>query len=513
MVKKKPQIFLIFLVLISLFLIAATVRIYNLTGHGLLADELTWMVRSKELIYAVRARNLDFFDSAWWTIKGDVQALSLVNTFFSGLFYYFTVLGQSRHSLGIFSEIMAVRLPGAILGAIFIPVFYLLICKHVGKKTSIVAAALLAIDPVSTGVSRYLKQDSTLMILMFTSLMLYIYPSKNKLLIFGSALFGSLSFLTKPQGLLIPIVIFIYHLLDQRNDSRKWKDYFTWVCIFFICIWVLFPYLWKDPISRLTAYVLNQFQVSSAQGRLVFFNGLPTTNPPWYFYLLTSPFHLIEPVVLGLFAALVGLVEQVAEKRFRISPILIVSVSFCILYSMMISTSTIKLGTNYIYPIWPYLFLTSSYGLIYLSGYISKQLKIILWSSIFLFPLLALIKFSPNYYLYYNSFTSAKNYQERESIGFCDGIKPAIEYLAPLLHHGIKLEIKYCYPVAQYYTSYSLDKVNEVVEKPEIVIVENSVSQTSPEIEPQVIKAGYGLKKSIRFNGLELARIYIPNEN
>lgn len=498
--------------IIAISLLALFLRLYNISGHGMITDELTWMVNSKELFRAIRAQNFTIFEYGWWTDKADVRAISLPNTFISGFLYYFTVKGQSKYSPGIFSEIVAVRIPSAIIGALFIPTFYFLIKKHVGEKISIIAVSLLAFDPISIGLSRYLKQDSTLMVTSFLAVFFYIYSPKWKYLVL-SALFTSLAFLTKPQALLIPSVLLLYSLMfSQSRKYHFFLNYFKYLAISILFTVILFPHFWHNPLFRFLDYLNTQFLISSTQGRLTFFQGQITENPPWYYYLVTTPYHLLEPILIGLILVIMSLISKMKDKTIKIPIWITVSITYCLLYLSIVSISSIKLGTPYIYPIWPYIFIFASYGLLWLSKKLPQKLRPIYWMLVFAFPIVAIFRFTPSYHLYYNFLTSPANFQNRETIAFCDGVKPSIEYIAPKLSHGINLKIPFCFPVAQYYTSFGLRESFKFSENPKYIILDNSVSQLLPKLESEILANHYKLEKEVTFQGLSLAKIYSPQK-
>lgn len=468
--------------MVGLLVLSLFVRLYNLEGHSLIADEVTWMVRAKELIYATRAGNLHFFETAWWTRTDDVEAISLVNTFLSGLMYYFTVEGQSHYSPGIFSQTLAVRIPGAVLGAVFIPLVYVFVKKHLGGKVAMIAAILMVLDPVMIGTARIFNQDSTLMILSALALLIYVYNS-NKWTLMASALFTAAAFLTKPQGLLIPLVVIL-------SRARSWKQTGIWLVVVVATIYGIWPYLWKDPL-RVVGYLQAQQRISATQNREVIFLGRHVENPPWYYYLVTVPYHIQEPILIGC-----GLWLVARRKKLQLNALSRVGMLYVLVYLVVISTSSIKLGARYALPIWPFMTLAAAAGLARLKGHT--------WTALMVLPIAALVKFSPYYYLYFNSLTTPSAYQQRETVGFCDGIKPAIEYLAPKLYHGVTLDILYCYPTAQYFTNYTL--VQTPLEKnPKFIIVEN---QVKPEVERKIVAAGYTMEKEIEFAGLIMTRIY-----
>lgn len=63
--------------LLIVYLIALLPRLLFLGEAGIYSDEITWMVRGKEVVYSVLHRNLPYFHNAWWNKKNDTEAIGL----------------------------------------------------------------------------------------------------------------------------------------------------------------------------------------------------------------------------------------------------------------------------------------------------------------------------------------------------------------------------------------------------------------------------------------------------
>ncbi len=488
------------LIVIILFLIAISIRLYGLSEHSLFADEITWMAKGKEYFFALKQINLNYFNNGPWLDKSTTWPIALPMSLLSGIMLVFFAPGQSSRSAGILNDITAGRIPPAIIGAIFIPIFYLLISRYVSKKIAIISALLLALDPVSLGLSRWVSQDLMLMVTSFLGLILF-FENKPFLSLIVSPFFTSMAILTKPQGGVVVIALLIYLLTVEKGKKKaEFIKFLKWIFMVVILTIVFFPFLWNNPFKMLW-YLKTQAETISQTPPIIFL-GQITTDPPWYYYLATLPFHLTEVVFVGIMAGVMGI------RRVKLSPFLRTSIIYSLLFFIIISWSPQKLGIRYAFPIWPYLFLLAAFGLTKIESIIKQKWQKIYWSVIFIASIIAVVKFYPSYYLYYNQFVSPQQYQKLESIGFCDGIKPAMEYLNPKLHEGIKIMFYDCNFSANYYTGYTLNHVYAVSDQPEYIVLETYSSQKNPLLEPSLKDFGYHLIKEINFKSLLLARIY-----
>ena len=82
-----------------LFVIAFLPRIFNLGGHGVFVDEITWMSRSKDVYAAVRTGTWSPYNAVWWLNEGVAESIGLPITFLSGVSMAFLSPGYSHTRL------------------------------------------------------------------------------------------------------------------------------------------------------------------------------------------------------------------------------------------------------------------------------------------------------------------------------------------------------------------------------------------------------------------------------
>jgi len=489
-----------------LFILALLPRIIGLGQHDIFVDEITWMSRCKDVYAAVRTLSWSPYNSAWWLIEGVAEAIGLPVTFLGGISMTYLSPGYSTHSLNISRDFVTTRFPVALIGTFFIPVFYLLLRKFVNDKLAFIASLLLALDPIAIALSRWFQHDTALMVFSTLSILLYLY-SKRKIAIVGSSFLAAMAILTKPQGFLIVVVLAAVTLFAFGVKQKTYiKEFVIWLVLSGIFTVAFFPYLWTNPIGNMFHYLSIQLRNVSA-GNLTFFSGQITTNPPWYYYFAIFPFRLPESILIGFFIGLVVFIISFKKKLLGNSLFQAVGV-YTILFFLIITLSNKKLGIRYLFGIWPYIYILVAYGLMRIEKFISCPFRKVYWLIVFLFPVWGILKFYPSYYLFYNHLITPQKYQNLESVGYCDSVKPAIEYLGPNLYHGIKIMLTGCDAAINYYTNFTINSVYSVNEKPDYVIEENISAQKLPGQTAGILKAGYRQIKEINFRGLILAKIY-----
>jgi hypothetical protein len=491
---------------IILFLIAFLPRIVNLGGHSLFADEITWMVRAKGVYAAVHSHIFSFFDNGWWLDTKASEPIGIPMAFLGGVAMTYLSPGYSNYSLNIARDFVAARVPAVLMGSLFVPIFYLLLRKLINDKFAFTASLLIALDPVSIGLSRWLHQDLALMVFSTLSLLIFLY-SKNKFATLASAFLAAMAILTKPQGFLIPITLIIFvgiqFLTTRKTDIKR---LIFWLILAGIFTVLFFPYLWTNPIGRMLKYLAIQ-NTNALNGHGTFFNGYVTRNPPWYYYFAIFPFRVPESILLGFLTGLI-LAFLNLKKGFCKSGFVQVALIYSILFVITISITAKKLGIRYLFGVWPYIYILATYGLFRIAEKLKGLNKKIFWFCVLIFSVWGIVKFYPSYYLFYNHFINPQEEQNLESIAFCDGVKPAIEYLEPNLYQGIKIMLPGCNAAMNYYTGYTLKSVSSINEEPDYIIEETHITKQDPEAAIQIQSLGYKEIKELDFRGLILAKIY-----
>jgi len=488
-----------------LFLIAFLPRIINLAGHNIFVDEITWMSRCKDVYGAIRTLSWHPNNVQWWLTPNIAEAIGLPVVFLSSLSMAFLSSGYSHYSLNFLSDFVATRVPIVFLGSLFVPIFYLFIKKYINEKLAFLSALLFALDPIAIALSRWLQNDTALLLFSFISLFVYI-GRENIWSLIGSSFFASLAILTKPQGFLIPIAIGINLAISLVSKEKiNIKRYLGWVFITAVFTTAFFPYLWKNPVGNMLTYL--RLQVSNVDlGNLTFFNGQITDSPPWYYYFAIFPFRVPESVLIGFligtFLLIINFKKIIKNNLVRI----LIAYSFLFLMTIMLSSK--KLGIRYVFGIWPYIYILASSGLVYLEKFIRKPFNIIYWLLVFTFPIIGIVKFYPSYYLYHNNLITPASEQNLESVGYCDSVKGSIDYLGPRLFHGVKIMLMGCDSAINYYTGFTINRIYDINQKPDFIIEETHNSQKQPQNTKDIKENGYVEIKQIIFRGLILARIY-----
>jgi hypothetical protein len=338
------------------------------------------------------------------------------------------------------------------------------------------------------------------------SLLVFLY-SKSKIATVSSAFLVAMAILTKPQGFIVPITVFAVYLIGiVKKEKVDFKRLGLWIFTTIICVIIFFPFLWHDPVGGMVKYLSTQIG-NANNGQLTYFNGQITTSPPWYYYFAIFPFRVPETVLAGFFIGLVFGMRSL-RKQFHKNKLFQAGLIYLIVFLITISLSNKKIGIRYLFGIWPYIYIVAVYGLTLVEKHVKKVYKWIFWLVVFIFPIWGILKFSPSYYLFHNYFISPQNFQSLESIAFCDSVKPSIKYLEPKLYHGIILMLPGCDSAINYYTGFTIKRVNEVSGKPEYIIEETHDAQKFPNTVKQIQESGYKEIKRIDFRGIILAKIY-----
>lgn len=496
---------------IILLLLAAFIpRVVNLGGHGVFVDEITWMSRCKDVYATARSLTWNPNFSMWWLTQDIAEAIGLPVTFLCGVSMVFLSPGYSHYSLNVLQDFVAARVPVALIGSLYPLIFFLLVRKFVNEKHSFLAALLFSLDPVAIGLSRWLQHDMALVTFSTLSLFLYLVSTKktknSTTLIVASALCASLAILTKPQGFIVPLTILTLLFVSITTKQKlDFKVVVLWTILAGFFTVALFPYLWKNPIVHMLTYLKLQIW-NVGLGNLTYFNGQITNNPPWYYYFAIFPFRIPESILLGLIVGIYTLVKK--SNKFLKSKTSLMIVIYSLFFLVLIMFSDKKLGIRYLFGVWPYIYLVSAYGILYLEKIVRKPFKKIYWLIIFTFPIMAILKFYPIYYLYHNNLITPKGFQNIESVGYCDSVKEAINYLEPRLYHGVKIMLMGCDAAINYYTGFTVQRVYRVKDKPDFVIEEVHNAQKQPELVGQIEKAGYVQINEIKFRGIVLAKVY-----
>ncbi len=374
-----------------LFILALLPRLFDL-DHFLTSDEHTNLYFAGSAVLQAML-NGDWRGTYWHFYPGVtmswLDSLGLVGQWLIAQWQ-----GTTELSLYTFVDqpildlIVAVRLPYALLTALFVPCVYILLrqildptCQNpIIQWLCVCAALLIAFDPFFLAHSRVIHGDAPVSVFMGLSLLafyLYLRQGIFRHLIF-SAIMGSLAALTKAPGQLMAVLIIVLawgdwlsgilvnkrpHTLDHwRWDhlKRPIRIILAWALLALLVFIVLWPAMWVDPYGTLYQMLDETFGKVN-EGHLVYFMGQLTLDPGLWFYPYVIPFRLTPLTSIGLVLSLVvgfgGARSNNAHLR-SFTLWLWGIVLFLLLFGML----TGKKQDRYLLPLFPMLDLLAASG-------------------------------------------------------------------------------------------------------------------------------------------------------
>lgn len=495
-------------ILIVLFSLSLFLRVYQLGSTTIYPDEISWMVRGKEAFFALKQMNLSYFDNAWWNSNKESEAIAWPTTLLAASSMVLVAKNQGDVSLNLFDDYVAGRLPLVLLNSLFIVIFYLLSKQIFDQKVSLLGSVLLMLDPIHIGLSRWIINDALLTAFSFCAIATFYLglKRKDKRLFLAAGLCLGLGFLTKPYaiGVIIPWLVLIFG--DRRKDNYKGLIYSLITALLLILI--VWPTSWSSPIFSIFDYLLRQFKLSGI-GIAYYFMGEVTTYPLWESYIFGLVTRLPAFVELGLLLSLIMAYPRMREKVKHKNRIFIVSiVLYCLVIIFAVSRSNLNQGVRYVLPLWPWLYLGSSFGILaFLNKVRSKTVYIVLLGVIVFSSLFSVVKYFPEYMIYYNMFVGgAGGAQKYDLVGRCLGIKQAAHYVNKCYPDLDRIAILGCFAVtAPYYINMNITTDSS---QEKVVITDYSSEQLLPSA-----KEYKGFETSnpvfvVRENGAILAKIY-----
>lgn len=492
--------FEIIFVILIVFLFLGT-RLYKISETPVYPDEITWMVRAKETALAIKTGNINFFNTAWWNIKDDTEAIGLPLSIISGFPLIYLGKGQSVVSRNIFQDYIVARGSIIIFSTIFIIIFYVVSKKLFNSRVAFFATALLVLDPIFTANTKIVMNDIFLTVFTFIAIFAYLLVPNRKTSILISSLATALAFLTKPNGLIVIPILFVQMFIN-RND---WKNEFVKYSLFIIgtlfFISVFWPASWNNILFAIPEYIYREKDLVGVGINNYFFGKL-TENPPISYYLFEILVRLPPLIVVGFISFLLTKKNWLVNKY---NPLIIL---FILSFLLIISFSAKKLGVRYALPVWPFIYLIVSSQIIYIVGILkNKYLELISLILAITWFLFVFVQYFPYHGLYYNQFVGGtKNSRIYDLVGLCEGSKAAVDYIFK------------CYPKQEtigavgcgnssipYYYPY---KFTSSWKDQKIFYVEAYYIQLQKDLDLNIFFKQNLPVKIIEINGVEMAYIY-----
>ena len=263
------------------------------------------------------------------------------------------------------------RLWMAVLGALTVVVLYRLGSLW-DRRIGLLAALFLAIVPLHTATSRYIKEDTplTLMTTITVLLIVFYLRRRSRAALSAAALFAGISFSTKYSGLLmaLPLMLaFAVSARQARQDARAiLTDLGATVLAFWAGFFLVSPiYLW-DP-NQFASGFLGQWDYS-AKGH---HDGIITDawTHLWTYYLRTG---VIPGMTWPVFALSVAGLALMARSRDG----WLVTATAVWLYLVFEHgrAKPYPFSVRYVLPIVPLLCLSASHALVKIGALLRQKL-------------------------------------------------------------------------------------------------------------------------------------------
>jgi hypothetical protein len=337
-----------------------------------------------------------------------------------------------------------------------IVLIYYLLKRLLGGRLGFLSALVIALDPFFIAHSRILHVDAPLtffMIISFLALLLYLEEEKKRWLVV-SAVAGALAVLSKIAGIALIVILvatlIVYPLLRYYPDEKKRRRTYglyskvliVWLVISAMAFFMLFPNMWKQPLSSLGLLAANLASILTAKAhpKSGDFWGLTDADKSPLYYILTFPFHLTPFTTIGLILGIVFVVSIMTvwiRRRAiitdRFSRILLSLSLFSAMFMAAVSITPRRID-RYLLPIFPAIDIISVMAVWLLLKYF-KQAKARQWvlggaAALFLFSSAQVVAAYPYYLAYFNPLVGGGNVaQQFLVIGWGEGFDKAAQYL------------------------------------------------------------------------------------
>ena len=562
----KTRIFLLVLLILSLFVIAGIPRFLSLDAHWS-SDEARWLNRSADFMSAVKdgrfAETLIAYHPGVTTMW-----IAGLRTFFTEPGVDVLNLARARWFIGI------------IIWA-GIGIACLLLYRLFGKWIALASFACLAYSPLFLAQTRRAHTDALATVFILLTVLLFLLYAQNRqnrrYLILSGVTFG-LAVLSKSYAIIlllwIPICLFLFR--NQKNRTGGFLTYVAEGLCFLNCAAITtiisWPIFWSLPFGVLFLYLLGttyvlvrvlkkgtitlkslslwtaiaalgitcirvlqtvqyvldrvNWAVTTAHEVEHFFLGKVVYDPGWLFY----PFVLtIKSTPLMLPLALIGCIllwkawkhSDETAHQFRIALTLIAGV---VLFTICLS-ATSKKFSRYLLPAFPMLEILAAIGFVETLKWSYNALRsrfqtlkipvyknallVITCIGLFFIQLFPVLALQPYYGTYYNLCWKLTDITKIITIGEASGLDLAANYLnqkpnaQKLVAQVSPLATEFVYYYFRGHV-YSTDSEEEPTPDYEVVYIRDSQIGWVP----QTGTLNGKLEKLITLNGIDLVWIY-----
>ncbi len=376
-------------VALSLLLLALAPRVLALNVF-LTADERFWTDNTRRFFTGLLSGDYTL------TRPYHTPGIPAVTTMWLGVIglwgkHLWQVVGGSSQSLWDFvtsvpvdpsvsaDYLTALRLPNALLTALCIAAFYLLLKRLLPGRLAFFAAALVALDPFYLAHSRLLHHDAlvtTFIVLAVLSFVVYGWRGRPRWALVVSGLATGLALLSKGSALfLLPFTGLLALAAYRRRPGRaawRWASALAvWGALAVALFAVLWPSVWVDPFGSVFDFFAQVvgFGTSAHEVGNTFL-GRPAADPGPLFYpavllLRTTPFTLIGAALGAGWWARARFQTSEVSKDFGSLDAQLALAEVCVVFVALFAlflTAGLKKFDRYLLPAFPFLDVLAAMG-------------------------------------------------------------------------------------------------------------------------------------------------------
>ena len=412
-----------------IFLLAFSLRVWNLNKAGQMWDEKSLLV-DYAWHYIRDAKNLDFGSEFWWKGTPDHPPLA---RYLRGIASIPDIKGWDNKGFPIYNyDLTYDRMLSVFLTSFAAVLVFLIGARYISLYSGFTAGMIFSMLPIPLGHSQIAMLEP-LGLFFFTASMfaffLFLEKPNRKRMIFSGITLG-LALLARETHIMLPpmmlIILFIRnHSLKDKNIKSVFYKTLGTFGIAFLTFFLFWPMPFFHPEWEFN-YFMN-LRVNAARSiPEVFFGRLMLTPIPYYFVY----FIITTPLIILLFA-LIGAIKINRSRNWIWYSLIL---WFCIPFIMSFYPKR-EHGIRYIIQIMIPFALIAAMGF---EAVVIKLVKKINYKILFLIPLfiyqfIILLRITPYYIDYFNIVVGgAKNVYEKRlfQLGWWgEGINESFDYL------------------------------------------------------------------------------------
>lgn len=352
---------------VMLFIVALIPRWSLAHTLDLVTDESTY-IRIGRLDYTLLITgNLS---NPKWMINFEAPSLPKI------LMGFGSIWAQQNRSPG--DWLIGARIPGVLLGSLFVVLIYWLARPIFGKLPAIFGALALALSPWVAYFAAIAYLDSYLLGFVTLAILLTWHAVRHPWLFVVVGLLLGLSFDSKYTGsfALLPICAYIAYYYLFRAHQWPPKRLLLLPVALLVAIYVADPAIWASPVDRLLDGIVFQWD-HAARGHSVFLNGRIWDHVPpgEVVFILVAKMSLFIciPALLALPWALIRIIRAKGNPSGRDERAAFV---FFWLFGMLLPFGLLNIvvGTHYMLPLAPAVTFIGAWALLGMCRWIGPRL-------------------------------------------------------------------------------------------------------------------------------------------